>query len=183
MPGETVFSLCLRPVQTEEESASAAADLLRTAATTRSVQGRLVEGAMLHLEALCSTGKISSETLLPMKTILAGRHKLVFSTATSLPMLQYIPAEEHFSFDASANTVALISTVGPFTFDVHGEYKAVPGRRIDFKFSGMEISLGSKVLNSRVVDGKRKLYDFVFANDYVLVARSSAGGLTLQARG
>lgn len=155
--------------------------LLRTAATKRGVDGRLVEGAMLYLEDLYTSGDIAPASQMPMDDVLQGKYELVFSTATKIRALQYIPVLEYLTFDSGVGSLALSSELGPFSFNIAGKFKPAAERKIDFTFDQMDIMVGPKTWN-RDVKGVPKTYDYYFANKDFAIARSSAGGMTLQLR-
>lgn len=80
-------------VQEEHELASAAFGVLRDAARSRKRDNVTVEGAMLHLEALAVAGRLPVE-LRPLREAVSDcKHTLVFSTASSLSALRYIPVK------------------------------------------------------------------------------------------
>jgi hypothetical protein len=77
-----------------------------------------------------------------------GSWRLVFSTATSSRMMQYIPVQEDFVIQMDRQYCALESVVGPFQFVISGKINSwEPGSRaMDFQFTAVDIKLfGNKV--------------------------------------
>lgn len=79
--------------QSEEELPAAAFGVLRDAARTRKVDAEVVEGAMVHLEGLSSSGQLAVRYLPDIDAVLKREYALVFSTATSFRPFQYIPVK------------------------------------------------------------------------------------------
>lgn len=147
-------------------------DLLRTAAKQKSVAPEIVEGALIFLEqATPQKGPRSID----------GTWRLVFGTATKLRFFQYIPVDEDFKVDLAGGTLALVSVIGPFGFNIKGKvfgWEAQSGV-LDFQFNEVDVSFnGSKIWTTQPKT-KRKTYTFYHVEGDVAAARSSAGGVAL----
>eukprot|EP00882_Tetradesmus_deserticola_P023403 GHRQ01025466.1.p1 GENE.GHRQ01025466.1~~GHRQ01025466.1.p1 ORF type:complete len:208 (+),score=91.69 GHRQ01025466.1:209-832(+) len=145
--------------------------LLKKAATEKSVQPQLVEGALAYLEQ--SHPKPAAD--------IDGTWRLVFSTATSRRFLQYIPVQEDFVIQLGAKQCALESVVGPFSFNIRGQITGWDGATgaMDFQFTAVDILLLGKQIWRVTPKTKPKTYTFYFEDQGIAAARSSAGGLAL----
>jgi hypothetical protein len=79
--------------QREDDLPAAAFGVLRDAARTRNMDAEVVEGAMVYLEGLSSSGQLAEGYLPDINTVLEREYALVFSTATSFRPFQYIPVK------------------------------------------------------------------------------------------
>lgn len=85
----------------------------------------------------------------PSTEAIDGTWRLVFGTTTKQRFLQYVPVNEDFQIDLQQKTVALVSSIGPFRFDIKGQvFGWEPSRgMLDFQFKEVEISfVGNKVI-------------------------------------
>ncbi|KAF6256094.1 hypothetical protein COO60DRAFT_1531291 [Scenedesmus sp. NREL 46B-D3] len=145
--------------------------LLKKAATDKSVQPQLVEGALAYLEQ--SHPKPAAD--------IDGSWRLVFSTATSSRFMQYIPVQEDFVIQLGAKQCALESVVGPFSFNIRGQITGWDGTTgaMDFQFTAVDVLLLGKQIWQVTPKTKPKTYTFYFEDQGIAAARSSAGGLAL----
>ncbi|KAF8071215.1 hypothetical protein HT031_001298 [Scenedesmus sp. PABB004] len=143
--------------------------LLKRAATDKSVAPQLVEGALAELERSHASPASSVD----------GRWRLVFSTATSNRALQYIPVVEDLVIDLAAQTCALESVVGPFSFNIRGGVTGFAGGALDFQFTAVDILLLGRKIWTVTPKTKPKTYTFFYEGEGIAAARSSAGGLAL----
>eukprot|EP00200_Dunaliella_tertiolecta_P002212 CAMPEP_0202348804 /NCGR_PEP_ID=MMETSP1126-20121109/6565_1 /ASSEMBLY_ACC=CAM_ASM_000457 /TAXON_ID=3047 /ORGANISM="Dunaliella tertiolecta, Strain CCMP1320" /LENGTH=119 /DNA_ID=CAMNT_0048940519 /DNA_START=241 /DNA_END=597 /DNA_ORIENTATION=+ len=117
---------------------SSALQVLREAATRKSVAPEEVEEAMALVELQTKQAASSID----------GKWRLVFSTSTKLRMFQYIPVTEDLRVDVGAKTISLESVLGPFNFLINGEassFDAASGA-LNFQFKEVQVFLfGNKV--------------------------------------
>eukprot|EP00983_Pelagomonas_calceolata_P089870 1157355-Pelagomonas_calceolata.AAC.2 len=162
---------------TDDASMSSALQVLREAATRKSVAPEEVEEAMALVE-------------------------LQTKQAASMILMQYIPVTEDLRVDVGAKTISLESVLGPFNFLINGEassFDAASGA-LNFQFKEVQVFLfGNKVRQVpesaapiKVWTKERpktspKTYTFFYIDPegsvpLISIARSSAGGLSLLLR-
>eukprot|EP00878_Enallax_costatus_P018445 GHUV01019417.1.p1 GENE.GHUV01019417.1~~GHUV01019417.1.p1 ORF type:complete len:225 (+),score=67.80 GHUV01019417.1:161-835(+) len=165
--------------------------LLKQAAADKSVQPELVEGALAYLEQNHLAAAEGRYTLL-LRAVLScpaaqpaadidGSWRLMFSTATSSRLMQYIPVQEDFLIQMGPKQCALESVVGPFRFNIRGQiagWNAASGA-MDFQFTAVDILLFNKQIWQVTPKTKPKTYTFYYEGGGIAAARSSAGGLSL----
>eukprot|EP00878_Enallax_costatus_P008643 GHUV01009037.1.p1 GENE.GHUV01009037.1~~GHUV01009037.1.p1 ORF type:complete len:205 (+),score=60.25 GHUV01009037.1:143-757(+) len=145
--------------------------LLKQAAADKSVQPELVEGALAYLEQNHPQPAADID----------GSWRLMFSTATSSRLMQYIPVQEDFLIQMGPKQCALESVVGPFRFNIRGQiagWNAASGA-MDFQFTAVDILLFNKQIWQVTPKTKPKTYTFYYEGGGIAAARSSAGGLSL----
>lgn len=153
------------------EGLEACLGLLKQAAADKSVKPELVEGALVHLEQNHPKPAANID----------GSWRLVFSTATSSRLMQYIPVQEDFVIQMGPQLCALESVVGPFKFNIRGNitgWNAATGA-MDFQFTAVDILLFDKQIWQVTPKTKPKTYTFYYEGEGIAAARSSAGGLAL----
>ncbi|KAF6239166.1 hypothetical protein COO60DRAFT_1613218 [Scenedesmus sp. NREL 46B-D3] len=128
--------------------------LLKKAATDKSVQPQLVEGALAYLEQ--SHPKPAAD--------IDGSWRL-----------------EDFVIQLGSKQCALESVVGPFSFNIRGQITGWDGTTgaMDFQFTAVDILLLGKQIWQVTPKTKPKTYTFYFEDQGIAAARSSAGGLAL----
>lgn len=107
-----------------------------------------------------------------------GTYSLVFSTVTPL---NYIPVDEYLAF--TDEQISMYSQIGPLKAAFSGGFKVAPGTSasIDYALPKMHVTLfGSFTLVEKVREqSTNRQYTFLYVDDKLAVARSSAGGITV----
>ncbi|KAF5831050.1 hypothetical protein DUNSADRAFT_13661 [Dunaliella salina] len=172
---------------TDNGGISGALQVLRKAATRKSVAPREVEEAMAHVEK-----HQQQHEQIKQASSIDGKWRLVFSTSTKLRMFQYIPVKEDVRIDVQAKKISLESVLGPFDFLINGEVCSFTEATcaLEFQFKEVQVFMSrNKVWAKERPPTPAKTYTFFYVdpeegtnNTIISIARSSAGGMSLLLR-